>query len=473
MPSETQASQQTAEQPPAITNPKLSIFVILAGSFLAPVMFHSTIIAIPALSQDLQISATQVSWYTYLITLGNLLLVIPGGKVGDIYGHKRFFCTGILLTALGCLAGAMAINAEMLLAARFFMGLGMAFVWSNALALVNSIPPKKDRPKIMGIYSAIAYTGMVSGPILGGIIIQLFDWRAVFIIPGLALFAVAMTGLVFLKWEHYGDRAMKLNFAHTALYVIAVACLGSLLLIDSREIERIVLIVGIAISALFLWIQSRSDDPLLQTRLFTQSLPFTALAFGYAATYVTVFCIPFSLTLLLSFDLGMSEHVIGWVIMTQAGAVVAASLLSGSVAYRFSGVQLILSGALINCLGVLMLSRVGSGAEIWFIVLSLILLGSGIGVMEPSLNRIALTLAPSKYMGSAAAVMTSMRILGGAIGMGIMSTMIFLRVGSESIDQKNISQLIVLFQSFYTIGLALMVMAFLLLVFAARRRRSD
>lgn len=466
-----QASAQTGEQPSKITNPKLSIFVVLAGSFFAPVMYHSTIIAIPALSQDLQINATQIGWYTYVMTLGNLLLVIPGGKVGDIYGHKRFYCMGILLTALGCFAGAMASNAEMLLAARFFMGLGMAFVWSNALALVNSIPPKKDRPKIMSVYTAITYSGMVSGPILGGLIIQVFDWRAVFLIPGLALSAIAVTGLGFLKWEHYGDRAMKLNYAHTGLYVVAVACLGSILLIESSTIERVLLSMGITISALFLWLQSRSHDPLLQTKLFTQSLSFTALALGYAASYISITCIPFSLTLLLSYALGMSEDEIGLIIMTQASVVVAVSLLSVRFISNLSGAQLILSGASINCLGVLMLSQMGSGVDVWFVVLTLLLLGSGVGLMEPSLTRIALATAPSKYVGSAAAILASMRILGGAIGMGIISMMIYLRIGSESISQKNIDQLVVLFQSFYTIGLAIMIMAFLLLVFAAKRRR--
>jgi len=202
-----------------ISRVTLSLYVILIGTFIAPLLMHSSTLAVPAIAYELRLDAQTLSWFTLLNVLGNACFVLPAGKLADIYGRRRLFCYGLLVAGIACLFGGFAQNEWMVLTGRFLQGIGGAAIFGSAIALVSSIPPKEQKARVMGIYVAIAYSGIVAGPLFGGVVIKHLDWRWVFYMPAIVLLATAVIGFWFLKWERYGDRNSRLRFLDVSLYM--------------------------------------------------------------------------------------------------------------------------------------------------------------------------------------------------------------------------------------------------------------
>ena len=151
--------------PQPITRIGLSMVVILVGSFIAPLLLHSSTLAIPIIATELRLTADMISLFTLLNVLGNALLILPAGKFADIYGRRKLYCVGVFIAMAACFFSATAGNAFILLLGRFLQGAGGAFIFASSLALVNSIPPEDQKAKLMGIYIAVAYLGVVVGPL--------------------------------------------------------------------------------------------------------------------------------------------------------------------------------------------------------------------------------------------------------------------------------------------------------------------
>lgn len=469
--SQTDANSQADNEP--VTRVALSIFLILAGSFFSPVLIHSSTIAIPQLSAELGLTATQASWYTLLTVLGNLFLVIPAGKMGDIYGRRRIFSLGLAISASGCLVAGFSYDPALTLAARLVMGMGMAFIWSNALALITTIPKPSQRARVMGFYTAIAYMGMVSGPILGGFIVEHMAWRFVFHIPGTILMGLALLGFFGLNWEHYGDRSMRLGFTDTTIYLIAIAVFGSASFVTNNAIQVGLVVSGLALLLLFGASQTKRKDPLIQVKLFTESLPFTTLAVTHMATYFCLFAIPFTFTVYLTYVKGLGAQTVGWIIMVQALATVVVSSMTGSFNRALGERNLMIVGAILVALMVISIALIQADSPLYMSVLVLAALGAGVGLLDPTLFHRALSMAPPAYLGGASSLMTGLRTLGSVSGMTLISTLIARRLPGVEINASHQQELMTVFKEFYLISGGTLCCAMLFLIVILIRRHPN
>jgi len=254
-----------------ISRIKLSLAVILIGSFMAPLLMHSSTLAIPAIAAELRLDAELLSWFTLLNVLGSALLVLPAGKFADIYGRRRVFCLGITIGAVACLLGGVAESAPLLLAGRFLQGVGGAFVFGSSVALVSSIPPPEKKAQVMGVYIAICYLGVVAGPLFGGVVIEHFHWRWVFFIPAAVLMVTAVAGFGFLHWERYGDREARVRLLDTGLYMMSLVMIAFAVFRTNELLGQGLLALGLVSFAGFCWFQSKRRDPLLQVNLFLKN----------------------------------------------------------------------------------------------------------------------------------------------------------------------------------------------------------
>ncbi len=179
----TQATTAASTTASSRTRRPLQLALILVAAFMVVLDFSIVNVALPSIERELAMSAAAVQWIVtgYAISFGGLLIL--GGRAADLLGRRRMFIAGLIAFSLASLAGGLAQDPVLLIAARVIQGAGAAIVAPAALSLITtSFPEGAERTRAIGLYGAIASVGFVSGQVLGGILVQFTSWRAVFLV---------------------------------------------------------------------------------------------------------------------------------------------------------------------------------------------------------------------------------------------------------------------------------------------------
>src|SRR6266566_3983179 len=161
----------------------LQLALILVAAFMVVLDFSIVNVALPSIERELRMPADAVQWIVtgYAISFGGLLIL--GGRAADLFGRRRMFVAGLVAFSLASLAGGLAKDTALLIAARVVQGAGAAVVAPAALSLITTgFPEGPERTRAIGLYGAVSSVGFVAGQVLGGVLVQLTSWRAVFLV---------------------------------------------------------------------------------------------------------------------------------------------------------------------------------------------------------------------------------------------------------------------------------------------------
>lgn len=448
----------------------LSLLVILLGSFLAPLLMHSSTLAIPVIAKEMNLTADMVSWFTLAQVLCSACFVLPAGKLSDRFGRRRMFSLGLAICCVACFIGGAAMNGYMILLARGLQGMGASLIFAAAVALLVSVPPEDQKSRIMGIYISVAYVGMVTGPLFGGLLIQHVDWRWVFLIPGIFFFILSVIGFGFIHWERYGDKATRIRVLDVFLYVFALLLIA-LGVFDAASVKGQSLIAFGALSfAAFCWFQSKRRDPLLQVKLFTQSHTFTILGFAHFLAYSSILALPFILTLYLQFIKGIDAQTTGFILMVQAlfTSIVAPS--AGWLSARLRARYLIFTGTIFFVVACVFLTNLSPITPVWVVVVAIAMIGIGVGVMDTPIFQTSMSTVSNDLLGSASATMNGLRAMGGFVGIGIVSFLMGLHLNNAPIEPQVYPQLMRVIDQFFIVCLVFACLSLSLLIYGVLTR---
>jgi MFS family permease len=463
-------ANEIVENEDKISRLGLSLIVILAGSFLAPLQMHSSTLAIPAIAREMGLTADIISWFTLSQVLASACFVLPAGKLSDRFGRRRMFALGLLICSIACFIGGVSFNGYMVLLARGLQGVGAALIFASAVALLVSVPPQDQKVRVMGIYISVAYVGMVTGPLFGGFVIEQLNWRYVFYVPGVIFLALTVVGFIFIKWERYGDRATRIRLLDLSLY------LGSLLQIafgvyDATHLQgQLLLLSGVVTFAAFCWFQSKRRDPLLQVKLFTQSRTFTILGIAHFLSYVSILALPFTLTLYLQYLKGVNAQSTGMILLVQALCTAVIAPFSGTLSKYLRPRHLIFTGMGMFVAACFMLASLGPESSIWVVVIAIALIGSSVGIMDTPIVHTSMSTVDNKLLGSASATMNGLRTMGGFIGMGLVSYLMGYHLGSATIEPSLYPQLMKVIEQFFNVSVVFALLTLALLVYGVLTR---
>jgi MFS family permease len=188
------------------------------SSFVSPFMLSSINIALPVIGEEFKIDAVLLSWVASSYLLAAAISLVPFGKLADIYGRKKIFIAGMTLFTIASFVCAVSVSAPMLIFFRVFQGAASAMCFATAMAILMSVYPPYERGKVLGIAVAAVYSGSSCGPFFGGIIIQHFSWRGIFLIN--VPFGVVVILLIFfkLKGEWTGAEGEKFDLTGSIIY---------------------------------------------------------------------------------------------------------------------------------------------------------------------------------------------------------------------------------------------------------------
>jgi EmrB/QacA subfamily drug resistance transporter len=415
----------------------LALYVLCLGDLM--IVLDATIVnvALPSIRADLGFTEESLAWVVnaYLLTFGGFLLL--GGRLGDLFGHRRLFLGGIALFTAASLACGLAGSKGFLIVARSVQGLGGAVVSAVALSLIMMLfREPAERTKAMGFFGFVMAGGGSIGVLLGGVLTDLFSWHWIFLVNlpvGALVFALSLPLLPATKGEAAKGR-LDVAGAVTVTSALMIAVYA---IVNGNGKGWLsaqtlgLLVIAVVLFVAFLMIESRVSAPLVPLRLFRRRNLAVANVVGilWAAAMFALF---FLAALYLQFVLGYKPLQVGLAFLPANLIMGGFSLgLSARIVMRY-GVRLpIAVGMGMVSVGLLLFSRAPVDGNFLVDVLPMmIILGVGIGMaMNPVLMAAMSEVEPSES-GLASGVVNTGFMMGGALGLAVLASLAAWRTSS-------------------------------------------
>ncbi len=382
-------------------------------------------IALNTLVNEFNSNLNIVTWVIlgFLLTLTCLLLLM--GRLGDMFGRRRIYIFGFVLFTIASVLCGLAWNIGSLIGFRVLQAAGAAMIQALGPALLVTAFPPSERGTALGTIGSVVAVGIMSGPPLGGFIIEHIGWRAIFLVNIPVGIAGVWLSMSSLPVDQRDGRRPRFDFLGAGLLLISLSgfLLGLTFAPEQGWNSSMVIgpvIVGMLAGLLFIWWELRAPEPMLKLSMFRKAafsfnllaglLLFVGLAFNLILT-------PLILQLLFELDLQRT----GLVLMSLPLALSLTSPISGRLSDRFGPRILTVAGLSLVALGFFGHSRTGVDTPLPQFIANLLILGAGIGMFQSPNNSSVLGNAPPEALGVASGVLAVMRTLGQTSGVALAS----------------------------------------------------
>jgi EmrB/QacA subfamily drug resistance transporter len=414
------------------------ILAVLCVSLLI-VSLDSTIlnVALPTIERVMHATSSQLQWIVdaYVIVFAGLLLAL--GSLGDRLGRKWVFMAGLALFAVGSAVSAFSATPDRLIAARAFMGIGGAAIMPSTLSILASVfSGPEERLQAIGVWSGTTGLGVAVGPVAGGWLLAHYWWGSVFLVN----VPIALLGLLAAAWCVPNSRnpaskrpdpiGVGLSIASMALLLWGIIEAPSRTWTSPVIIGAIV--VALALLAVFVWWERRSTHPMLEMSFF-RSRRFSVAIGAMGLVIFALMGALFLLTQYLQFSLGYSALQTGLRIAPIAAVLLVVAPLS-TLAVRHVGTKpIVFAGLGLIAVGLALLARITVHGTYLEALPALFLMGTGVGLALAPCTESVMGALPAAELGVGAATNSTFLQLGGALGVGILGSLLNTRYADRMV----------------------------------------
>lgn len=415
---------------------KISTLVITCIGFFMVLLDASIVtVALPTIQSDLHTSLSDLQWVVDAYTLPFAVLLLTAGTLGDRFGRKRLFLVGLGIFTLGSALCGLAPTFGWLIAGRVLQGVGGAALSPGSLSvLAAAFPEPRERAQVIGIWSGVAGIALAAGPLVGGLLIQVSSWPAIFFVN----VPIGLVALI-LGWrvlqESRNPDAKRVDVPGQVLIVAGLTSLTYALIEgNSHGWTSPFILTLFAASAIFiiafLVVEARVSEPLLPLSLFRNVVFSTA---NIAATVVG-----FALLGTVFFTSQYFQGIQGYTALgsglrtlpTTMGIFIAAPL-AGWLTSRFGPRLPVTAGALFSGTALLLLTSIGPTTDYVYIWWKLAMLGLGFGLMLSPLTVAVLASTPRARAGLASSMVNTSRQIGGVLGIALLGALVASQFSSN------------------------------------------
>lgn len=448
-----------------------ALFVATLTSFMGPFMISSVNVALPAIQNEMGMTAVELSWVATSTLLAMAVALIPAGKIADIHGRKKIFSIGLVIYTIGSTAAAVAGNTAVFLVLRGVQGLGAALFVTTGMAILTSVFPPQKRGRAIGFYVSAVYVGLSVGPFIGGIMTQQFGWRSIFaaMLP-MGILSIVVTR-VFLKGEWADAENQRLDVPGCLIYAFSIVSLVYGASVLPSTTGWVLVPVGLLGLALFFQQQRRTSDPVFEVTLFIENRTFTFSSLAALLNYSATFAVTFMMSLYLQYIKGMTPQAAGTILMAQPLVMALFSPIAGRLSDRIQPRLLATAGMGITAVGVVVFTQLQADSTILAITGNLVLLGFGFGLFSsPNMSAIMGAVDKKDY-GIASGTVATMRLLGQMTSMAIATVVLTLLVGNQVIEPDNYDRFLASVQMVFTVSAVLCAIGIYFSMFRGRLRQ--
>jgi EmrB/QacA subfamily drug resistance transporter len=405
------------------------LVAVSLATFMTYLDNNVTNVAIPTIQRNLHLSIAGLEWVvsSYILVFASLLLF--GGRMADIYGRRRFFLAGLSVFTLASLFAGLATSGGALIGARVVQGLGAALLVPTTLAIIMAtFDNARERTRAIATWTAIGAMGLAFGPLIGGYISQHFHWGWIFFI-NVPIGAVTLAIAVATMRESRDNSAARrldvpgLLSSAVALFTLVYA------LIEGQDkgwtsplISGCFAVAAVAV-ALFVFIESRSQYPMVSTQLFRSRI------FGGGTTVMMLWAfgilgIYFFTSIYLQTMLGFSPSKAGLAFVPMAICMAIFASLAPQVAPRLGAHRTVALGMAAMTAGLYLFARLGGSATFGSLMPGFLMFGAGAGLMNVPLTNVVLHSMPPERSGVASALLNASREVAGLLGITVIGAVL-------------------------------------------------
>ncbi len=399
------------------------MMTVWIGVFMATLDASIVNVALPTLTEFFNTDITTIEWIVmaYLLTITSLLLSL--GRISDMIGRKNIFAAGLALFTVGSGLCALSSTVGDLIFFRVIQGFGAAMLMATGVAIITHEFPPRERGKAMGLIGTVVAIGSLTGPVMGGFLIQNIGWRSIFYINiPVGIFGTAMA-LKILQKDETNGKGQTFDIPGGVMLFISLV---SLLLALSEGQERgwnSALIIFLFASSviffiLFLMIEIRAKQPMIELRHFGNRR-FAAANLSALISFMAMFSVILLMPFYLQNELGYSTEKVGIIFMAVPLVMSVVSPVSGYLSDRTNSYILSSIGIGMAAISILSLGFLNAYSNSIDVALRLSLLGFGMGLFQAPNNSIIMGSLPKEQLGIAAGVMGTMRNMGMVIGVAV------------------------------------------------------
>lgn len=417
-----------------------ALVILLTGAFLPPLDFFIVNVALPSIREDFHASASTMQLIISGYATTYAVMLITGGRLGDLYGRRNVFLVGMVAFAAASALCGFAWSPAVLVAGRILQGFAAAIMAPQALASINAIFPDHEKSKALSFYALTFGVASMAGLFLGGALIALnilgLGWRAIFLI-NLPVIAVAAPSAMMILRDTRSVHASKLDLGGAVLIALALFALISPL-IEGREdgwpIWSILMLAAFLPLLFLFWhheqkVEAAGRDPILAPRLLRvpglkRGLLAALFFYAFAAFWLTF-------SIYQQGGLGRTPFEAGVAILPAAIGFVLGPFASGYI-FGVFGRYSTAAGMSLEAAGLFGTAALISFGAPEFLFVALFIIGAGQGIALPNLVRTVVQRVDPTQSGLASGLVNSMLQIGGALATALIGGLFFSILGSST-----------------------------------------
>jgi EmrB/QacA subfamily drug resistance transporter len=400
------------------------------GVSLFMIMLDNTVVALalPTIQSDLKAPLTQLEWVVNAYTLVFAVVLLTGGKLGDLLGRRLVFVVGLVVFTGASLACGLAGSGEFLISARAVQGVGAALMMPATLSIITATFTAKERSLAVGIWAALSGAALAIGPMIGGVLVQHAGWQWIFFInlPVGLIGILATFKLVDESRDTSAER--RLDVPGLVTSGIGIFALNYALIQGNTygwSSGRIVLsfTASAVFMALFLATELRQRLPMVDLTLF-RNRTFAAANVNGLLMFIGLFTYILYFSIFLQTVLGYSAVQAGATFLVSSVAIILVAPAAGALTAKVGPRLPMATGMTLYGVAMAVMSRLDESATFWYMAPWLFIGGAGFGAIVAPMTEAILESADVDKAGVAAGVMQVFRQLGGALGVAIMGAIL-------------------------------------------------
>jgi len=405
------------------------------------VMLDNTVVnvALPSIQRDLHATLSSLEWTVNAYTLTFAVLMVTGGRLGDIFGRRMMFLFGVVVFGISSAAIGFAPNDTTLVAFRAVQGIGAAFMMPGTLSIITQSFPPEQRGMAIGTWAGVSALALAIGPVLGGFLTQSVSWRAIFFInPPIAVGAVAVT--LFAARESRDETVSRsVDVPGIAAITIGLTALV-LALVEGNAWHwgstRVVALLATALVAIagFFVIEHRVKAPMVNFSFFGSRSFLGANVVGFFVSFAMLAQF-FFLALYMQNILHYSPLQAGIRFLPSTLVLVVLGPIAGRLTDRIGARPLLSLGLVIVSASILIQSGITVHTGYLRLLPGFVLMGLGIGLVMSPMSTAAMNAVDRTKAGAASGVVSMSRMVGGTFGVAVMGALI-ATIGRTKIDQS-------------------------------------
>ncbi|MGI5912208.1 MAG: MFS transporter [Syntrophomonadaceae bacterium] len=451
-----------------------TLYTVMTTSFMTTFMGSSINLALPAMGHEFGSNAVLTSWAITSYILASAVFLLPLGRLADIHGRRQMYLAGTILYTLFTLITTLASSMELVICLRLLQGLSAAMIFSTGMAILTSVYPPHKRGRALGYSVAVTYLGLSVGPFLGGMMNHYLGWRSIFYLTTLLGLGAIIGIHMWLHNEWASARGEKFDTFGSILYMAGILVfLYSISAIADFTTARYLVLLGLLLLVLYIYWELQIDYPILQVRMFKHNITFAFSNLAAMINYSATFAVTFLLSVYLQVVRGYDSQSAGLILLTQPLVMAVLSPLAGTLSDRLEPRLVASLGMGCSTLSLFFFIFISTSTAPIYLIANLLLAGLGFALFASPNNNAIMGSVPRQLYGIASSILGTMRLVGQAISMSIVTLLIALFVGQATLTEANPAHILTCMQVSFTLFTLLSVLGILASLKRGRLHNND